>query len=156
MTASITSWRQKVRAITATWSCCHGCHFITVSWNCLIFGGILQKWLILMVIIIVSLYFVKGKSYKHSLVIYWTALVSKVLYNMFQYVVIIGKARKLDTKKAAQSAENSSSWLRIRKNASSWKTSTNGYCLGNPIAHQFELVLGLKGRNKQCQVVPSW
>ena len=34
-----------------------------------------QKWLILMLIILVSLYFVKGKSYEHSLIIYWTALV---------------------------------------------------------------------------------
>jgi len=75
MTAPITSWRQKVGAITATWPCCHGCHSITVWWNCLIFRGLLQKWLILMVIILVSLYFVKGKSYEHSLIIYWTALV---------------------------------------------------------------------------------
>jgi len=35
------------------------CHFITVWWNSLICGGLLQKWLILMFIILVSLYFVK-------------------------------------------------------------------------------------------------
>jgi len=35
-----------------------------------------------MFIIFVSLYFVKGKSYEHSLIIYWTAL--KYIY----YIVI--------------------------------------------------------------------
>jgi len=77
MTASKTSWRQNWGAITATWLCCHGCRFITVWWNCLIFEGLLQKWLILLFIILVSLYFVKCKSYEHSLIIYWTALVYK-------------------------------------------------------------------------------
>jgi len=71
----------------ATWSCCHGCCFITVWWNCLIFGGLLQKWLILMFIILVSLYFVKDKSYEHSLIIYWTALVPCVtIYTMCYYL----------------------------------------------------------------------
>ena len=41
ITASVTSWRWKVGAITGTWPCCHGCHFIIV-W-CFIFGGLLQK-----------------------------------------------------------------------------------------------------------------
>ena len=82
MNASITLWRQKVGAITATWLCCHGCHFITVWWNCLILGGLLQQWLILMFIILVCLYFVKSKSYEHSLIIYWTALV----YFLTQFV----------------------------------------------------------------------
>jgi len=50
--------------------CCNGCNFITVWWNCLIFEGLLHKWLILMFIILVSLYFVKSKSYEHSLIIY--------------------------------------------------------------------------------------
>jgi len=75
MTASITSWCQKVGAITATWLWCHGCHFITVWWNCLIVGDLLQQWLILMFIIRVSLYFIKSKSYAYSLNMYWTALV---------------------------------------------------------------------------------
>jgi len=62
-------------ALTATRLCCYGCHFINVRWHSLIFGGLLHKLLILMFIIIVSLYFVKGKSYEHSLIIYWTSLV---------------------------------------------------------------------------------
>jgi len=48
-------------AITATLPCCHGCHFISVWWNCLIFEGLLQQWLILMFKIFVCLYFVKLK-----------------------------------------------------------------------------------------------
>ena len=78
LTALITSGVKKWVAITASWPCCHGCHLITVWWNCLIFEGLLQIWLILMFIILVCLYFVKNKSYEHSLIIYWTALVLKM------------------------------------------------------------------------------
>jgi len=56
--------------IIATWPCCHGCHFITVWWNCFIFDGLLQKWLIFITVILVSLCFVNRKSYEHSLIIY--------------------------------------------------------------------------------------
>jgi len=48
------------------------------------------------------------------------------LGNMFQDVGIVGQARKLAIKKALQSAEKSSSWLWLRRNASSWKPSFNG------------------------------
>jgi len=53
-----------------------------------IIGGLLQKWLIWMFIIFVSLYFVKGKSYEHSLIIYWTALVVRFKDHRhhFQYI----------------------------------------------------------------------
>ena len=79
--------------ITATWLCCHGCHFITVWWNCLIVGDLLQKWLFLMFIILVSLYFVKGKCYEHSLIIYWTALVDmfklKLCIKWFSNILLV-------------------------------------------------------------------
>jgi len=45
---------------------------------------------------------------------------------MFQDVGIVGQARQLDIKKSSQSAERSSSWLWLRRNASSWKPFTNG------------------------------
>ncbi|KAH3711648.1 hypothetical protein DPMN_071319 [Dreissena polymorpha] len=45
---------------------------------------------------------------------------------MFQDVGIVGKARKLAIKKVLQAAERSSSRLWLRRNASSWKPSTNG------------------------------
>jgi len=55
-------------AITPTWPCWR--------WNRLIFGGLLQKLVILMFMILVPLYIVKSKRFEHSLIIYWTALVS--------------------------------------------------------------------------------
>ncbi|XP_052240804.1 uncharacterized protein LOC127851227 [Dreissena polymorpha] len=48
------------------------------------------------------------------------------LGNMFQDMGIEGQARKLAIKKVSQAAERSSSWLWLRRNASSWKPSTNG------------------------------
>ena len=48
------------------------------------------------------------------------------LGKMFQDVDIVVYARKLAIKKASQSAEKSSSWLWLRRNASSWNPSTNG------------------------------
>jgi len=40
--------------------------------------SLLEKWLVLMFLILVSVYNVKRKSYQHSLIIYWTALVFPV------------------------------------------------------------------------------
>jgi hypothetical protein len=48
------------------------------------------------------------------------------LGKMFQDMGIEGQARKLAIKKVSQAAERSSSWLWLRRNASSWKPSTNG------------------------------
>ncbi|XP_052236077.1 uncharacterized protein LOC127847893 [Dreissena polymorpha] len=48
------------------------------------------------------------------------------LGKMFQDMGIDGQATKLAIKKVSQAAEKSSSWLWLRRNASSWKPSTNG------------------------------
>ncbi|XP_052271521.1 uncharacterized protein LOC127872232 [Dreissena polymorpha] len=48
------------------------------------------------------------------------------LGKMFQDMGIVGQARKLAIKKVSQAAERGSSWLWLRRNASSWKSSTNG------------------------------
>jgi len=78
MTALITSWRQKVwggyngNMVMLPWLPFHNRFFL----NCLIFEGVLQKIdLNVVFLILVSLYFAKGKRYEHSLIIYLTALV---------------------------------------------------------------------------------
>ncbi|XP_052268376.1 uncharacterized protein LOC127869755 [Dreissena polymorpha] len=64
------------------------------------------------------------------------------LGKMFQDMGIVEQARKMAIKKVSQAAERSSSWLWLRRNASSWKPSTNGKCLINTAARHLELVLG--------------
>ena len=48
------------------------------------------------------------------------------LWKMFQDMGVVGKQRKMAVKLIAKAAERSSSWLWLRRNASSWKPSTNG------------------------------
>ena len=76
MTASITSWRQKVgggdngNMFMLPWLPCHN-RLMKLSY----FWRSTTKMIELNIYNTCVLYFVKGNSYEHSLIIYWTPLV---------------------------------------------------------------------------------